>query len=68
MLFYKACSYTASEVSCTSSFLKILMSTSDSMTDVCAWHPASSGSWERARRACGFVAALADRAISTSSV
>ena len=37
MLFYKACSYTASEVSCTSSFLKILMSTSDSMTDAVSY-------------------------------
>ena len=37
-VFYERsiCSYTASQVSCTPSFLKILMSTSESMTEVWA--------------------------------
>lgn len=49
-------------------FLNCFMSTEPTMTEVCAWQPFSLGSWSKASWAVGSVAALTDRAISTSSV
>ena len=48
--------------------MKVLMSTEDRRTEVCAWQPASFGSCSRAFCAWGSVAALVERAMSTSSV
>ncbi len=50
------------------SFLNVPISTGDSITEVCTWQPSSLGSWARAFSAMGSVAALTERAISTSSV
>lgn len=58
----------ASHVTSHMSFLKVLWSTAGSITVECTWQPRSFGSWARANAACSLVAAVAESAISTSSV